>query len=284
MNEEKGFANDKKLVENVTENKEVDKDSSIIDARIENFIKKLDKKVGTPTLKECIEMTRKFYDGEISVDDMNEFGSRIVIRAYIPILEKMQLMINVLTTNQLKTGVVNPEIIILELYKEIFFKVILGGYAQIRLGEADYQTYDNYDLLYPMFNNYILSFCKDDFKLFMNMLRDSMSLYGITNVTEAMEQVDTEKMTEVSKQNSDIMDKLRENPEFLDKLMNIAEFANPTTKKVVESLKEIGYQGARNRLKNKDKDKDKNEGKDKVIHLTEIKDSNSEGSNDTQED
>lgn len=284
MNEEKGLTNDKKLVENATENKELDKDSSIIDARIENFIKKLDKKVGTPTLKECIEMTRKFYDGEISVDDINEFGSRIVIRAYIPILEKMQLMINVLTTNQLKTGVVNPEIIILELYKEIFFKVILGGYAQIRLGEADYQTYDNYDLLYPMFNNYILNFCKDDFKLFMNMLRDSMSLYGITNVTEAMEQVDTEKMTEVSKQNSDIMDKLREDPEFLDKLMNIAEFANPTTKKVVESLKEIGYQGARDRLKNKDKDKDKNEGKDKVIHLTEIKDSNSEGSNDTRED
>lgn len=284
MNEEKGLTNDKKLVENATENKELDKDSSIIDARIENFIKKLDKKVDTPTLKECIEMTRKFYDGEISVDDMNEFGSRIVIRAYIPILEKMQLMINVLTTNQLKTGIVNPEIIILELYKEIFFKVILGGYAQIRLGEADYQTYDNYDLLYPMFNNYILSFCKDDFKLFMNMLRDSMSLYGITNVTEAMEQVDTEKMTEVTKQNSDIMDKLREDPEFLDKLMNIAEFANPTTKKVVESLKEIGYQGARDRLKNKDKDKDKNEEKDKVIHLTEIKDSNSEGSSDIQKD
>ena len=278
MSEEKVFTENEKMIEDTTK---TDKDSSIIDARVENLIKRLDRKVGTPTLKECIEMTRKFYDGEISVDDMNEFGSRIVIRAYIPILEKMQLMINVLTTNQLKTGVVNPEIIILELYKEIFFKVILGGYAQIRLGEADYQTYDNYDLLYPLFNKYILSFCKDDFKLFMNMLRDSMSLYGITNVTEAMEQVDTGKMAEVSKQNSDIMDKLREDPEFLDKLMNIAEFANPTTKKVVDSLKEIGYQGARDRLKNKDKNKDKNEGKDKVIHLTEIKDQNSEGNNDT---
>ena len=194
------------------------------------------------TLKECIETTRKFYEGEITTEQMDAWGSNLRIRAYIPIIEKMQIMMNVIMTNQLQTGVTSPEILITELYKEIFYKIVLAGYGNIDLGKEDYQTYDNYDLLYPVFNEYILSFCEKDFNVFMNMIRDSMGLYGITNVTDTMERVDVDKIKEVTESNNALLKALREDKDIIDKISDIASFNDPTTKKVVESIKNIGLQ------------------------------------------
>ena len=217
----------------------------------------------TVTLKECIETTRRFYEGNMTTEQFDAWGSKLRIRAYIPIVEKMQIMMNVLMTNQLETGVTSPEIIITELYKEVFYKIVLAGYGNIDLGEADYQTYDNYDLLYPVFNEYITGFCKDDYNTFMNMIRDSMSLYGITNVTDAVEKVDADKIKEATKSNEELLKALRDDRELVDKILDIASFNDPTTKKVVESIKNIGLQ--QGKKKNKDETENENQSKNEEV-------------------
>ena len=217
----------------------------------------------TVTLKECIETTRRFYEGNMTTEQFDAWGSKLRIRAYIPIVEKMQIMMNVLMTNQLETGVTSPEIIITELYKEVFYKIVLAGYGNIDLGEADYQTYDNYDLLYPVFNEYITGFCKDDYNTFMNMIRDSMSLYGITNVTDVVEKVDADKIKEATKSNEELLKALKDDRELVDKILDIASFNDPTTKKVVESIKNIGLQQGKKKNKEEIQDENENENQDK---------------------
>ena len=157
------------------------------------------------SLEDCVNITNKYLKGEITDDDFNVFGSKMNIRMYLPILEKMQLIMRILATTQISQNVVNPEIITVEMYKNIFYTVILGAYGQIELGEKDIQTYDNYDLLFPLFEPFIMQYAKKDFKVFKNMLNDSMGLYSLTNISNTMDNINMDELKKVARENRELI-------------------------------------------------------------------------------
>lgn len=216
------------------------------------------------TLKECIDYTNKFISGEIDTDEFDKFSTRIKVRMYLPIITKMQMIMTILTGIQVNTGLISPEIVITELYRDVFFKVLLGQYAQIDLGSGNYQTYDNYDILYLIFEPYIKQYCERDFNLFMDMLKDSMSLYGITNVTDSVEKIDGTQLKQATESNREMIKSLKEHKDLISDLRDIMFSNDKVTKEFVESVKKTALENANKVVKeNRDsKDNENNKNND----------------------
>lgn len=201
------------------------------------------------TLEDCVAITNKYLKSEITDDDFNVFGSKMNIRMYLPILEKMQLIMRILATTQISQNVVNPEIITAEMYKNIFYTVILGAYGQIELGEKDIQTYDNYDLLFPLFEPFIMQYAKKDFEVFKNMLNDSMGLYSLTNISNTMDSINMDELKKVARENRELIRNIESNEKLISDLRDIMSMNDPTTKKVVDELKAMSIEDINEKLK-----------------------------------
>lgn len=194
------------------------------------------------TLEDCLDAVHKYINGEMTEEQFNDFGAKIKVRAYVPILEKMQLIMLILSNTQVSQNAVSPEIITAELYKNIFYFVTLGTYGQIKLGTKDIQTYNNYDLMFPLFDSFIKQFCQKDFDVFKSMLDDAMNLYEVTNVANMTENINIDELKKAGQENRELIKKLNENKELIADLKTIMEFNDPMTKKVIEELKAYGVE------------------------------------------
>lgn len=195
------------------------------------------------SLSLLIEKAKGFINGEITQEEMAEFGGEITIRGYIPILEKMGIIMSILNQHIYST-VETQEIKMVEMYRNIFFYLMLSGYAGIDCTDREDITYYNYDLLYPIYAPFILSYCKEDYELTMNMLKDSINLYGIQGIVDGFAGINEETLKEATKANQDLMKELGANKELIHELKEIAEFNDPTTKKVVEGIRKIAVENS----------------------------------------
>ena len=77
---------------------------------------------GKISLELIIEKARGFISGEVSQEEMATFGGEMMIRSYIPILEKMELIMAILNQH-IYSDVEAQEIKTVEMYKNIFFYI-----------------------------------------------------------------------------------------------------------------------------------------------------------------
>lgn len=205
---------------------------------------------GKISLELIIEKAKGFISGEVSQEDMASFGGEMTIRSYIPILEKMSLIMTI-TNQHVYSTIEAQEIKTVEMYKNIFFYIMLSGYANVDCSDRDLITYSNYDLLYPIYAPFILSYCKDDYELTINMLKDSINFYNIQDISEGLNGINETALKEATKANKDLMRELGENKDLIHELKEIAELNDPTTKKMIETIKKASLTGE---LKAKEKD------------------------------
>lgn len=205
---------------------------------------------GKISLELIIEKAQGFIKGDVSQEDMASFGGEMTIRSYIPILEKMALIMSI-TNQHVYSTVETQEIKMVEMYKNIFFYLMLSGYANVDCSDRDLITYSNYDLLYPIYAPFILSYCKDDYELTINMLKDSINFYNIQDISEGLNGINEIALKEATKANKDLMRELGENKDLIHELKEIAELNDPTTKKMIETIKKASLTGE---LKAKEKD------------------------------
>ena len=194
------------------------------------------------SLELIIEKAKGFISGEISQEDMASFGGEITIRSYIPILEKMGIIMSILNQH-IYSNVETQEIKTIEMYRNIFFYLILDGYANIDCSDRNLITYSNYDLLYPIYAPFILSYCKDDYELTMTMLKDSINFYNIQDISNGLNSINEDALKEATKANKDLMKELGTNKELIHELKELAELNDPTTKKMIETIKKSSLTG-----------------------------------------
>lgn len=203
-------------------------------------------------LKECIEQSQRFVAGEMTEEEFNELGVRMKIRAYLPIVEKMELIMRLMLTSELNADASSAEIVTTEMYRNKFFWVVMGAYGGVVLNEGDYQTFKNYDLLYPLFYPFIVQFCRDDMALFDNMLRDSMSLYALMGTVDALGKIDVHAIAESTKTTKEMVNSMKENAGLISDLRDIMVGNDHTTAQVVEQIKKIAVNEAKiNKAKEK---------------------------------
>lgn len=255
------------------------------------------------TLKECVDLIDGFIDGSVSAEELDTFGAKMSIRAYIPILEKMATLMRILTQYEI-SAVESTEIKMVELYKYIFFIVVLGMYGQVQIDEIadkDLMTYENYDKLFPIFYSYILSYCKQDYDVFMQMFNDCISWNGVVNITESMSNIDSDKLSEAVESNKKLVESMNDNKEMVSDIKDILLATDKSVKDVVKGIKEAtvrevieqgkknleeknrsGVKNGNNVVSIDDLKKKQEENKQKVVVQENSEDSNKEDVEDKE--
>lgn len=213
-----------------------------------------DSSVQVITLKDCIDIVNGFIEGKVSADELEEFGNRMTIRSYIPLLEKMSILMQILIKHNV-SAVESVEIKMAELYKDIFFTVVLGSYGLIKIDAFDVEsnslmTYENYDKLFPIFNQYILTYCKDDYKVFISMLKDCINFNGIMDIVDALGNIDSDKIAENVQINKELIENLGENKELIKDMKDIILATDGNVTKIAQGIKQVALNETNSKTSN----------------------------------
>lgn len=233
--------------ENVKDNKVVDfpvKENVNSENETENKIPEQIK------LAELVNVASRFVQGKTSVEELDELGNRMTIRNYIPILDKMRLIMAIIFKFNAEE-VEMHEIRVINMERELFFDVLLGGYALIDVNDPDLRTYQSYDLLYPLFANFILQYCKDDYSKIVKMIEDSLNIYAMQDLDSLFNSVDYKALKETAKQHEELLKSFEKNKKLVADLRKIYEAENPDGIKVLDAVSETIQREANEEAKQK---------------------------------
>ena len=201
-------------------------------------------------LAELVNVASRFVQGKTSVEELDELGNRMTIRNYIPILDKMRLIMAIIFKFNAEE-VEMHEIRVINMERELFFDVLLGGYALIDVNDPDLRTYQSYDLLYPLFANFILQYCKDDYNKITKMIEDSLNIYAMQDLDSLFNNVDYKALKETAKQHEELLKSFEKNKKLVADLRKIYEAENPDGVKVLDAVSETIQREANEEAKQK---------------------------------
>ena len=237
--------------ENVKDNKVVDfpvKEN--VNLKSEQKNEEKDKTPEQIKLAELVNIASRFVQGKSSVEELDELGNRMTIRNYIPILDKMRLIMAIIFKFNAE-DVEMHEIRVINMERELFFDVLLGGYALIDVNDPDLRTYQSYDLLYPLFANFILQYCKDDYNKIVKMIEDSLNIYAMQDLDSLFNNVDYKALKETAKQHEELLKSFEKNKKLVADLRKIYEAENPDGVKVLDAVSETIQREANEEAKQK---------------------------------
>ena len=237
--------------ENVKDNKVVDfpiKEN--VNSKSEQKNEEKDKTPEQIKLAELVNVASRFVQGKTSVEELDELGNRMTIRNYIPILDKMRLIMAIIFKFNAE-DVEMHEIRVINMERELFFDVLLGGYALIDVNDPDLRTYQSYDLLYPLFANFILQYCKDDYNKITKMIEDSLNIYAMQDLDSLFNNVDYKALKETAKQHEELLKSFEKNKKLVADLRKIYEAENQDVVKVLDVVSETIQREANEEAKQK---------------------------------
>lgn len=237
--------------ENVKDNKVVDFPvKGNVNSKSEQNNEEKDKTPEQIKLAELVNVASRFVQGKSSVEELDELGNRMTIRNYIPILDKMRLIMAIIFKFNAE-DVEMHEIRVINMERELFFDVLLGGYALIDVNDPDLRTYQSYDLLYPLFANFILQYCKDDYNKIVKMIEDSLNIYAMQDLDSLFNNVDYKALKETAKQHEELLKSFEKNKKLVADLRKIYEAENPNGVKVLDAVSETIQREANEEAKQK---------------------------------
>ena len=189
-------------------------------------------------LEEIIELVDDFLRGEKTQEDLNAYGANMKINMYLPLLDKMKIVI-ALTTRYVYSGTELHEVRVAELYKDLFFYGLLPCYGLIDCSNKNLHTFENYDKLFPIFSPFLLSFCESDYNILKEFLRDALDQYATRDFVEAINEISTESLEKAVRENKQLIKDLEKNKELIGDLREIAAMNNPLAKNIVDQIKGI---------------------------------------------
>lgn len=201
-------------------------------------------------LEHLITIAGKFVRGKIEAKELDEFGSKMVIRSYIPMIEKVRSLMMViykLDNDTLQTH----EVRIANTHKTLFFDVLLGEYAMIDVSNEELKTYAAYDLLYPIFSPFLMQYCGYDYAQYKQMFDDSISVSHLNNLSEMFSSLDYKKIAEQNKKAEEIIAEIKENKELIKSLNELMTITNPQLTGTLKIIQKNLIDEATEAIKNK---------------------------------
>lgn len=196
-----------------------------------------DKKVEKIKLSEIVELCEKYAAGETSQGEMVQYGNNMKIRGYLPILEKLAITTTIVL-NHLYSDSESQEIKTAELYKYMFFYGLLGGYALIDCSERELVSFKNYDLIYPIFYPFLMDFCREDYQLFKEFVKDTINFYQAKELGGHLENINPDVLERATESNKELFNQLEKNTELFSYIKELKELDNPLAAELIKKIKE----------------------------------------------
>jgi len=217
--------------------KDIKKENNIIE---DNFNKELINNINPDLTFGILKGKAEAYvKGEITREELNEWSNSLVILASLPMELKTACLIT-LTTKYFYSDTEQTEIIVTELYKNLFFEVYLR-YLGITTIYPEENNYTNYDLMEPLYGPWIEMIAGRDIAKFKEMLNNSLTLTGSIQIVNAVDEIDMEAMNKANIESRKMLEEMEANEKLISNLKELMTFDNPILKDAIEKLAQEEY-------------------------------------------
>ena len=127
------------------------------------------------------------------------------------------------------------------LRKNMFLNVLLAEYAMIDVSNKDLQTYQTYDLLYPIFAPFILQYCEKDYNEMKEMIQESLNIYAMIDLDSLLSNINYQALAESAKKNEELLNKMASDKEALKEIRELYEALSKSQNadKATEAIKKL---------------------------------------------
>lgn len=181
----------------------------------------------------CDQFT-KHPEDETAVKAYNDMLQNLVIRAYLPMQEKVVALVRMVMDSDKDIDV-----------PEAFFTAGLDiaccfdgllSYVNIEPEvNPDIKSYENYDLIHQSgLVDYILEYCGKDYERLVRMMERTLSYENLTDLVQSMREMDTGSLRELVNTLRNMKDEI--DPEVIKNIADIARMNDPALNDLKDTI------------------------------------------------
>lgn len=181
----------------------------------------------------CDQFT-KHPEDETAVKAYNDMLQNLVIRAYLPMQEKVVALVRIVMDSDKDIDV--PEAFFTAgLEIACCFDGLLS-YVNIEPEvNPDIKSYENYDLIYQSgLADYILEYCGKDYERLVRMMERTLSYENLTDLVQSMREMDTGSLRELVNTLRNMKDEI--DPEVIKNIADIARMNDPALNDLKDTI------------------------------------------------
>ena len=181
----------------------------------------------------CDQFT-KHPEDETAVKAYNDMLQNLVIRAYLPMQEKVVALVRMVMDSDKDIDV--PEAFFTAgLEIACCFDGLLS-YVNIEPEvNPDIKSYENHDLIYQSgLADYILEYCGKDYERLVRMMERTLSYENLTDLVQSMREMDTGSLRELVNNLRNMKDEI--DPEVIKNIADIARMNDPALNDLKDTI------------------------------------------------
>lgn len=188
------------------------------------------------TLNEVLEIGNKYKNGEMTYDELKEWGDTILVRTYMPIREKVERITKILFDETYSEEIMER---FLELEMNKFWFLLLG-YTNIEINEeTDLLTEDNYNLSFGLLGDWLLNFIKLDYDRSIELFDRIYNYLNVEDLRQSFNNLAGTDFNKMMESNQSLLEFFSQDREGMDKLLKLATLNQSRDLEVWNKLESI---------------------------------------------
>ena len=188
------------------------------------------------TLNEVLEIGNKYKNGEMTYDELKEWGDTILVRTYMPIREKVERISKILFDETYSEEIMER---FLELEMNKFWFLLLG-YTNIEINEeTDLLTEDNYNLSFGLLGDWLLNFIKLDYDRSIELFDRIYNYLNVEDLRQSFNNLAGTDFNKMMESNQSLLEFFSQDREGMDKLLKLATLNQSRDLEVWNKLESI---------------------------------------------
>ena len=197
----------------------------------------------TIKLSEVIEICNDIVDGKYATEDeITEVLDNIKVVNYITLMEKYEILLNVLYAPAYFDDGTEQKAMYLEtakLWQGLF------SYTNVDVkSEPHLKTMQNYDLIMSVIGDILISLCYNDYNRLCSMIDTCISFEHVLSVSETLTEIDVNKLSEYTEDTKNIIDYVQTHKKEFELLQSIVEFNDPQLKELKDEMNKAAAKAA----------------------------------------
>ena len=197
----------------------------------------------TMKLSEVIEICNDIVSGKYATqDEMTEALDKIRVINYITLMEKYEILLNVLYAPAYFDEGIEQKAMYLEtakLWNGLF------AYTNVDVkSEPHLKTIQNYDLIMSVIGDILISLCYNDYNRLCTMIDTCISFEHVLSVSDKLAEIDVSKLDEYTEVTKNIIDYVQTHKKEFELLQNIVEFNDPQLKELKDEMNKAAAKAA----------------------------------------
>jgi hypothetical protein len=204
----------------------------------------------TIKLSEVIEICNDILAGKYSTqDEIMEVLDQIRVINYIPLMEKYEILLNVLYAPAYFDDGIEQKAMYLEtakLWQGLF------AYTNVDVkSEMHLRTMQNYDLIMSVVGDVLISLCYNDYNRLCQMIDTCISFEHVMSVSDKLSEINVDQLGNYTEDTKNLIDYIQSHKKEFELLQNIVEFNDPQLKELKDEMNKAAAKAANKKKTNK---------------------------------